>query len=258
MISDGDLELLASLLSSILEIDIYPKDITVTNAELPKSHESGKESRIDVRVRLSDGKHVNVEIQIADEHDIAKRSIYYLSRLYADQMKEGMDYAGICPAIAINILDFDYLPFEKYHNCYRMKNLNYDHELTEAFEINFIELRKVTSAGRSSLKDLWALFIAADCEEVLDMLSDENPIMKKAVEKLEYISSDEELRYALDMREKAALEYHSGIASSYKKGKAEGKADERSKIAEKMKASGIPVDEIVKFTDLSVDEIGKL
>ena len=58
--SDGDLELLASLLSCILELDITAGDVTVTNTELPPTYEGGKRASVDVRVRLSDGKHLNV------------------------------------------------------------------------------------------------------------------------------------------------------------------------------------------------------
>jgi len=122
MTADGDLELLASLLSCILDIDIHAHDIVVTNTELSQAHQKGKLARIDVRVKLTDGQHINIEVQIEDEHNIEKRSIYYLSRLYTEQMASGMDFTDICPAIAINILDYNLLPYEQYHNVYRSKH----------------------------------------------------------------------------------------------------------------------------------------
>ena len=53
------------------------------------------------------------------------------------------------------------------------------------------------------MKDLWMRFLSAETEDDLDMLAEKSPILEKAVKKLVYISADEQLRYELDMREKA-------------------------------------------------------
>ena len=261
--ADGDLELLASLLSCILDLDIAPDDVTVTNSELPQTHEKGKLARVDVRVKLADGKHINVEMQVADDHNIAKRSIFYLSKLYVDQLKPSMNYEEICPAIAINILDFDFLPFEEYHNVYRLKNIKSHHELTDAYEINFIELKKVPTETRTCLKEKWMLFIAADSAEMLDKLANEEPIMEKALKKLQYVSSDDQLRYELDMRQKAELDYGSAMVANYKRGRAEGETTGRlratTELARKLKASAaMSDDEIAKLCDLPIEEVENL
>ena len=219
---DGDLELLASLLSSILELDIVAEDVIVTNSEMPAIYEAGKLSRLDIRAKLSDGEHINVEIQIRNEYNMEKRSLFHLSKLYIGQLSKGMDFEELGPAIAINILDFSYLPFEEFHNKYRMKNTKHNHELTEVFEINFIELPKVPKKNCANLKEQWMLFLSAETEEVLEMLVSESPVFEKAVSKLLYVSADEKLRYELDMREKAELDYNSGMITSYRRGKAEG------------------------------------
>jgi predicted transposase/invertase (TIGR01784 family) len=251
--ADGDLELLATLLSSILDLDIKSGGITVTDTELNPTHTTGKLARIDVRVKLADGKTLNIEIQ-TNEQNMAKRSIYYASKLYAEQMRPKMKYDDICPTIAINILDFSYLPFENYQNRYRLKNIVNNHELTDAFEIIFCELPKVPGNAAGSLRDLWMRFLAAKTEEELDMLAKEHPIMEKALNKLQYVSADEQLRYALDMREKAELDYWSDINRSYSEGKVDGKIE----IAKNMLRRGRPINEIVEDTGLTEEEIEKL
>ena len=50
----GDLELLASLVSSILELDVLAGDIAVLNTELVPAFESGRLSRLDIRIKTSD------------------------------------------------------------------------------------------------------------------------------------------------------------------------------------------------------------
>ena len=207
--ADGDLELLASLLSCILNLDIAASDLTIMDTELSGRHKNDKLSKVDVKVKLTDGMHINVEIQIENEHNIEKRSIYYLSKMYAGQMVKKMNYSDLRPAVTINILDFNYLPFEEYHNCYRPRNIRNNHELTDAYEINFLELGKVHRLRENSLKDRWMLFLNADSEEELDMLAKEDATFKKAVDKLIYVSADEQLRYDIEMREKWKLDAQS-------------------------------------------------
>ena len=253
--ADNDLELLASLLSCLLDLNIHQDDIVVKNTELSPVYEEGKLSRVDVRVKLADGKHINVEIQLNDEHDMEKRSIYYTSKLYADQMKSGMDYIDICPAIAINILNFTYLPFDEYHNKYRLKNMRNNQELTDVFEINFLELEKVPKKADNSLKELWLRFLKAEAEEEFEMVVKEDPILEKAAKKLLYVSADEQLRFAIEMREAAELDYYSGLASSRAKGREEGRQEGLQEIIETMKKEGFDDETIAKITKLSVEEV---
>jgi len=268
--ADGDMELLASLLSCILELDITAGDVAVTNTELSPKHEEGKPTSVDVRVKLRDGKHINVEIQVENESNMASRSIFYLARLYVDQMKPRMGFHDIRPTIAINILDFNYLPFDEYHSIYRMKNIKNCHQLTDVFQIDFIELKKISKESLSSLKDLWVQFIAADSEEMLDMLSKEDPIMDKALQKLCYISADDKLRYELDMRHKTETDYWSAMSTNYRKGEAAGRAEGLAKveaevqtakrdIARKLKGlNTMSAYEIAKVSGLPTEEIKDL
>jgi predicted transposase/invertase (TIGR01784 family) len=240
------------------------------NTELPPLHEAGKLTRLDLRIKLTDGKHLNVEIQLKNEHNIEKRSLFYGAKLFTEQMTAGMHFEELCPAIAINILDFNYLAGSEYHNSYRMKNTKTHDELTDIFEIDFIELPKVPEGQGKDLKDYWAQFIAADSEEVLEMLTTQSPVFEKAVSKLVYISADEQLRYELDMREKAELDYYSGMKSSYIKGQKEGKAEGiaegeakgeakgKAEIVRNLLALGVSVEDIQKASGLTLDEIEQL
>ena len=262
MTADGDLELLASLLSSILELDLHSADIAVANTELPALHEYGKLSRVDVRVTLADGKHINAEVQVGDEHNMEKRSVFYISRLYTDQMKPQMKFSDICPAIAINILDFPFLPFSEYHNRYRLKNTAYNHELTDVFEVNFLELPKVPEKDLMSLKDLWMRFFTADDEETLEMLKNQNPIFGKAVDKLVYFSADEQLRYDLDMREKWELDHGSIMAErearATERGIEQGIEAKTRKTVIEMNKHDFAEDVIADIVDIPIERVREI
>ena len=54
------------------------------------------------------------------------------------------------------------------------------------------------------------------------MLVEKDPNIDKAVQRLVYVSADEQLRYNMEMREKAELDYFNDIANSYDRGKNDG------------------------------------
>ena len=47
-----------------------------------------------------------------------KRSLYYWSKLYEEQLSEGDKYETLSRTVCINILDFKYLDNDRFHNGY--------------------------------------------------------------------------------------------------------------------------------------------
>jgi len=60
----GDYTLLASLLSSILKLDIKANGIKVDDSALPKDNMRDRGVRLDLKVTLKGGHIINVEMQI--------------------------------------------------------------------------------------------------------------------------------------------------------------------------------------------------
>jgi predicted transposase/invertase (TIGR01784 family) len=174
-----------------------------------------------------------------------------------------MKFNDLGSAIAINILDFNYLPHEEYHNVYRLRNIAKNDELTDVLELNFIELPKIPHNLSESPKDLWMKFLSAEDEEVLKMIAKQNKTMDKAVKKLVYVSADELIRYEMDMREKIELDYHSAMRGSYDEGREEGKKEGREegkqqKVREMvygMKNDGLSEEAIARIAKLTIEEI---
>lgn len=182
------------------------------------------------------------------------RSIYYASRLYTEQMKKSERYRDIGRTIALNIINFNLFSEEEFLNSYRFKNLKTNAELTNILEINFLELQKVPEELATTTKGMWAQFLSTDKEEVLDMLANRSEAIKKAVEKLKYVSSDEKMRFEYNQREKARLDYYADIKANREDGFEEGKID----TAKKMLLNKISIDIISRCTGLSEIEIIKL
>jgi predicted transposase/invertase (TIGR01784 family) len=135
------------ILISFLNAVIQPKNkivqVKIKNVELEKKHIEDKYSRLDIFATTSNNEIVNIEIQLKDEKNMIKRSLYYLSKMYESQLGSGENYKILPRTVTINILRFEYLEKEEnFHNAYRFKNIKNSNELTDVMEIHFIELPK--------------------------------------------------------------------------------------------------------------------
>jgi len=270
-----NVDILAKFLEAILDIDIEkPEDITLTNTELSSDYDGDKLSRFDIRVKLADRSEVEIEIQIQDKHDMIPRALYYEAKLFSEQLKEGERYQHIPRAITLNILDFNLLLSERFLNRYRYMNTVDYEELSNLCEINFLELKKVPKKCYND-KEMWALFIATNDEEVIDMLVNKNKDIKKAVEKLEYVSSDRDERFRIDQIDKARIDrlaenaanreegfdegmeqgIEQGIEQGEARGEANGEIAAKHQIALKMLSKSYSVELISSVTGLTSDEI---
>ncbi|MCQ6531096.1 Rpn family recombination-promoting nuclease/putative transposase [Bacillus mycoides] len=89
----GNEEILMRFLNEVLQKSLV-SPITSVSLEDPHLHKEYKEDKLsimDVRATLGTGELVNIEIQLANKHDIQKRSLYYWSKLYASQMQRAID-----------------------------------------------------------------------------------------------------------------------------------------------------------------------
>jgi predicted transposase/invertase (TIGR01784 family) len=90
--------------------------------------------------------------------------------------------------------------------------------------------------------------------------------IRKAEEKMTYISCDKEALHAYQMREMALSDWTSGINHAHregvkegvKKGVKKGIQKEAKEIAKNMKADGEPVGRIMRYTRLTEQQIGEL
>ena len=102
-----------------------------------------KSVTFDIRAVLQGSTRVNVEVQLRNQHNMDKRSLFYWSREYVNSLKAGEDYRDLPNVIAINIIDFDFLPSRNYHTCFRLRE---DQEreiiLTNSLELHFINMVK--------------------------------------------------------------------------------------------------------------------
>jgi predicted transposase/invertase (TIGR01784 family) len=82
--------------------------------------------------------------------------------------------------------------------------------------------------------------------------------IRKAEEKMAYISGGKEALRAYQMREMALSDWASGINHARREGVQKGMRKEAKEIAKNMKADSEPVDKIMRYTKLTEQQIGEL
>ena len=256
-----------NILISFLNATLKPKDliteVEIKNTDLNKGYIEDKFSRLDVKATTSNDEIINIEIQLKNEYNMIKRSLYYWSKLYSEQLNEGEDYSLLKRTICINILNFKYLKTRMFHSVYRMKEIHTNEELSDIEEIHFIEIPKLEDG--SDEKDMlvaWIEFLKnPESEKVrsLEMSVDE---IREAKDELIKMSNDDTQRELYEMRAKTLRDKISALNEAerkgIKKGIEKGEKNKAIEIAKSLIDLGLDKESIAKSTGLDLCEVEKL
>ena len=224
------------------------RSLIYTNTELSKANTEDKKATLDIRAEIQDGRHVNIEIQLENEHNMAKRSLFYWAELFSRQMVQKQAYETLKDTIAINILNFDYLQeTDEFHSEFGILEKKKHFSLTDALAMHYIEMPKLRRKWRKKevtpqqdpLVRWLFLLDGNEDEEIrkqLEMVAMEDPMIDRAMKDWEVASADPQLRELYFDRRKAILDELAAIAASKlnaerartegeARGKAEGKAE---------------------------------
>ncbi len=257
-------------LSAILKLNYADiKKTQILNTYLRKEHENDKQGILDVRVSLNNNIEIDIEIQLSELRVWADRSLFYLSKMYAEQIKPGQTYDVFKKCVGISILNFDLFPKEtEFYSCFHIQEDTRHFLYTNKMEFHVIELPKLPQELKDDSSDilLWAKFINAERKEEFDMLATKNIYIKSAYETLQVISQDDEKRMEYEAREKAIRDYNQGMLEAEQRGEQRGRKEGREtgeyeksiQIAKNMLAMGLSADLIAQATGLSLSQIEQL
>ena len=268
--TQGNEDILMGFLNAVLQKTL-PSPIMSLTLEDPHIHKEYKEDKLsimDMRATLCTGEFVNVEIQIANKHDIQKRSLYYWSKLYASQMQEGMPYSKLQKAITINLLDFVlYRNQEHFTTTGILWDVEKDLRICDDIEIHYIELPKLIAQWRDEKVDprqdvlvRWLLLLAAnedhhltDTLEAIALEQDET--LQKAIQKWDNMSHNQRFRREYEAREKILLDEKAAVAHAEKKGIEKGIEQGKIQLIRGMYKNGMGIEDIAKFTNMDALKI---
>ena len=260
-------EILISFLNATLKAKKKIVNVDIKKTDIEKQYIEDKYSRLDVKATTSNDEIINIEIQLKNENNMVKRSLYYLSKMYEEQLNEKEDYSKLVRTVCINILNFKYLKTDNFHTGYRFKEIESNEELTDIMEVHFIEIPKLQdSSDEKDMLVAWTEFLKDPESEKVRGLELSIEEIRQAKDELIRMSNDSTQRELYDMRANSLRDKMSelnaaerkGIEKGREEGREEGRKEEKIKIARNMKLSGIDTNTIAKITNLSEDEIDKL
>lgn len=257
-------DILISFLNALLEKTEKEKVKSVEYVDTKLSDIETVDDKIgilDVRVITEKGIHINVEIQLINKYNMIKRTLFYWSRLYSNQIKRGENYKNLNKTITINILNFSYIESEKYHTIYHLYEDDDNTMLTDLLEIHFVDLVKYIEKDPELNSDLnkWLAFLTRPEKGVIEM---GEPAIKKAINVLDMLSRDPETVRLAELRMKQLLDEKSMVEGAKEEGINKGieiGEDRRAiRIAVKMLNRGDDISDIIDVTELPEKRILEL
>ena len=248
-------------------LKLNPNDIKSTrilNTDLRREHEDDKQGILDVRVSLNNDTEIDTEIQLTKVDIWTNRTLFYLSKMYAEQIGPGQSYRMLKKCVSISILDFRLFENEPdFYSCFHIREDTRHFLYTDKMEFHVIELPKLPEKLKEGDNILaWAKFINAERKEEFEMLAGRNEYLEAAYSQLQVISQDENKRMEYEARQKAIRDYNEGMLESHEKGLKEGlEQGERKRsfdIAKKLLAKSFSLNEIADITGLTVEQIQHL
>lgn len=137
-------DLLIAFLSAVLGVPKEDFDgIEIINSELLREFAEDRKGILDVRAKTTQGKQIDIEIQILPTEFMPERTMFYWSKMYTGQIKPGDTYAKLKKCITINIVDFRCTPLQKLHSSYHLIEDETGYKLTDILEVHFLEIIKL-------------------------------------------------------------------------------------------------------------------
>ena len=280
---------LEGFLTTLLNTNI--KINRLLESEGNKNREDSKYNRVDLLAEDTDGELLLIEVQGEPEFAYFQRMLFGASKLVTEYINSGENYEHVKKVYSVNIVYFDlgqgedvvYIGKTVFRGIHNNEVLKLSPFMQQKFKTDEVSqlfpeyiILKVNDFNRWSKVplDQWLYFLAtSDIPEEADA-----PGLQEAREKLNLMKMNREEQAAYDhyLMERAILRntmvtareeglfegeckgHAKGIAEGRAEGRAEGQKEGRMETAKNLKAMGLNIDDIVKATGLTVDEVAAL
>ena len=267
--------ILISFLNSVLDFKDAKEIVSVELAnpyQVPKIPEL-KETILDIQATNKKGERFIVEMQRKDLGNFTKRSLYYTSKAYVEQLPRGNDYTSLKKVYFIGIVNFEIFNNTNFISRHLIINQETSTQDLDDFEFTFLELPKFKKELNelSSILDRWIYFIknAQDLTLIPDEyekieefkeafgVAAQTSWNKEELKVYEYMALKEfdEIN-ALRTAEEKGLQ--KGLQKGLEKGLEKGKQEEKLEIVKKCIEKGLDSETISMITGVSLDSIENL
>lgn len=196
------------------------QETTLLPTILRRTSEHDKFGILDVRVMMEDKTQLDMEMQVAYFEHWDKRILFYLGKMYTEQLQKGDTYDNLQKCIHVSILNFNHFPNDE--ECYRTIHLRDDKTgeiYTDLLELQILELKKLPEHVKSKEEIVqWMKFFSGTSREEFVKMAKTDEYLNEACRTLFELSADEEKRLEYEAREKALKDYNSQMSSAEKRG----------------------------------------
>ena len=229
-------DVLASLINDLRPQAPPIGGLVIVNPEILPHDIEGKLIRLDVLAKDEQGGQYNIEIQVYRFQNWYQRSLYYLSRMMATQLKSGIDYNRVGANVGVHLLDFDLFTTTDSERaqaswCFEMRDATQPQvSMGNLLQLNLLELAKASRLGAAegALRN-WISFFK-QWREDWEMSNIEHKPVLAAMERLRALSQDEEERWRALSRERALLDEATLLTEAREAGILAGKAEGKAEI----------------------------
>jgi predicted transposase/invertase (TIGR01784 family) len=268
--------LLLDLISALIAIQL--KKVEVRKPEKVATNIKEKIQRYDLylsaEAAAKSGKFINVEMQASPMQgdsikkgfpNLKSRIIYYLTDIHSRQPAKGLSYIKFFQSFQITFCNFPVFPqYPDFVNSFCICHRGTGEELADDINLITIEFPKlVGKVMHKNVKDTtslekWSIFLGfADNEnytKLIEAIIKDKEEIKKAMDILDEISTNEDERVLYHVRKKQLLD----MQHNYQAGIKEGKKQSSLNVAKNLLNEGVSVEIIMKATGLTLSEIEEL
>ncbi len=222
---------LANLIDCVLDLPEGGRirSAEVKNPAIPAEEIGKKFIVLDIKAEDESGRRFDVEMQARKYASYSRRSVYYLCKLYAEQLNAGDDYAELKPVVGIHFLDYE--EFEgcaDFHFRFSFTDLRHPEiRLTDDLVLHIVEMpvfeRTKPENVKPELAEWIRFFNNAEHETEETMTKNyANPHIRKTFYALKALSADDETRQRAETRERALKDEVSELNAARREGVSEG------------------------------------
>jgi len=249
------------------------QDVQYLNAEQLGDGYGDRRAVFDVYCMTEDGSRFIVEMQKAEQEYFKDRSIYYATAPIREQAPKGKWDYHLEGVYTIGVLNFVFpnneYPADSYIHEVKLKDTDDNHIFYDKLTFVYLEMPKFNKHEDElvTMFDKW-MFALRNLSRLLERPQAlQERIFKRLFEQAEIAQFTPEERREYAESVKDYWDYYSTMKTAHKKGKAEGlaegeakgraegRADALKEYACRMKADGMAVEMIAKYTGLSTEEI---
>ena len=290
-------DLIISLLNALLPLpeDVKIETIEYLQPELVPDDPLHKDSIVDVRCKDQNDRQFIVEMQMIWSPDYNQRALFNAAKAYSRELPAGGDYRNLKTVYSLNLLNENLdLDVPRWYHHYRMEHSEIKGETIDGLQLVFVELKKFQPSTwpERKMAVLWLRFLTEinGATRSAPPELEANPQVNKALRMVEVaaLTPAERAKYdgfqdwlcretrranaereaekipglkaELDaaVAERNAEKTRADAATAERDAAVEQLHQDKLETARQMKADGMAVEAIAKYTGLSADEIARL